>query len=195
MWLPPAAWAWILVGMAALNLAVHGLNAALLLRAQLRRHRPLLRLAAALEQGDLDKARFQLDAIPGAPGETLRAYCQRTVEVGPLATARDRFVRGMLVAYPAVPLSLALLTGAVGATVALLPLLVGVAAHADAVAGAASLGAPIPAVAGQLALLGAAEAAAGALVAAALALVAGRLDPAAPGVRRRLARALGRSGR
>ncbi|MDP7113607.1 MAG: hypothetical protein QGH45_16690 [Myxococcota bacterium] len=191
MLLPLSAWAWLLVGLAALNLGVHGLNAALLVRAQLRRHRPLLRLAHALKEGDLGKASFQLDAIPDAPGEVLRAYCGRTVDSGPLSVARDRFLRGLLVAYPSPPLLISLLTGAMGSTAALLPLLVGIAVHADAAAAAADLGTSVSITAGQLAVLGAAEAGAGALVAIALAAVARRMDPGAPGVRRRLVRVLG----
>ncbi len=190
MHLPVAAWAWILVALACADLLVLALTGALLLRQVLRRHRPLLRLARALEDGDLDRARFHLDRVPLPEGRDLGAFCRRTVESGPVAQARDRLLRGCLAVYPAPPLLTKLAAVVLAGTGAALPAVFGCVGWTNVLANAAQTGEPVPTSAGTLLAVGAVESAALGLAAAVLVVLAHRLDPGAPGTQRRLVRML-----
>ena len=181
-----ASWAWILVGLAGLNLLIQGGAAAWLLWQHLRRHRPLLQLAEAILEGDLDVARFLLASVNGPAGRELTAICRATIESGPPATARNRFLRAYLVAYPAPPLAGKLAIAVGCGTAALLPFLVAAAGRMDLAAAAAEQGAGLPRQALDLYRLGFAETVAASMVAWALVLVSNRLDPDARFVRRRL---------
>ena len=191
MLLPLNVWAWILVTLAALNLGIQGVTALVLLRLHLRRHRPLMRAADAIERGDLGQARFLIEAIPGEPGAQLAGFCGRAVETDPPDVARNRFLRGYLATYPAAPLGAKLLTVVACGATALLPFLIGAAGRADALAQAAHLGGVPSPLALDLYRLGMLETAAAGTVAGALVLVAHRADPGARAVRRRLTRSLG----
>lgn len=190
MHLPVMTWAWLLVALACVDLVALVLAAALVLRQYLRRHRPLGRLARSLERGDLDRALFHLDRMPGAAGREMASFCRRTVESGPPDLARDRFVRGYLATYPVAPLLPKLVTTVLCGTGAALPLLVGAAGWADCLAGAARYGEQVPETARTLLLVGGVESAAIGVVAGVLVVAAHRLDPGSSGARRRWVRTL-----
>ncbi len=179
-------WAWLLVFLAAANLLVQAAAAAVLLRAHLRRNRPLQQLAEVMLSGDLEKARYLLGQVPGDPGDQLRAICTPTFASGPLETARERFLTAFLVAYPGAPLGPKLGTALVCGTAALLPFLVGAAGRAAVVAAAMTVGAAVPDAALDLYRLGLLETLAAGMVAWAVVLGVHHLDPGARAVRRRL---------
>ncbi len=182
----PTLWSWALVALTAANLCTLGLTAALLAWTFVRRHRPLVQLAETVAAGDLDKARFLLEAVRGAPGAELAAVCRPTLASGPPDLARDRFVRAYLVAYPAVPLPLKLLAAVVCGTTAVLPLLVGAAGWATAMTAATEVGVPVPSQAVLLLQVGLAETLAAGLVTLVLVVLIHHLDPASRSTRRKL---------
>lgn len=190
MHLPVTTWAWLLVALGCANLVVLVLATALVVRQYLGRHRPFGRLARSLEQGDLDRALFHLDRMPGAAGREMASFCRRTVESGPLDLARDRFLRGYLATYPVAPLIPKLVTTVLCGTGAALPALVGAAGWADSLAGAARYGEQVPETAQTLLLVGGVESVAIGVVAGVLVMVAHRFDPGSPGARRRWIRTL-----
>ena len=182
----PALWSWALVALTVANLCALGLTALLLAWAFVRRYRPLVQLAEAIAAGDLDKARFLLEAVRGAEGKELAAICRPTLASGPPEVARDRFVRAYLVAYPTVPLPLKVLATVVCGTTAMLPLLVGAAGWAAAVTAATEFGVPVPTQATLLLQVGVAETLAAGLVTAVLVVLVHRLDPGSRSTRRKL---------
>jgi hypothetical protein len=184
--LPLSTWAWAAAVLAMADLLLLGLTVCALAWRHHRRNRPLAQLAEALLQGDLDKARFLLEAIRGHEGREMVAICRPTLESGPPAVARERFLRGYLAAYPSTPLGLKLWTAVVCGAGALLPFIVAGAGRADAISGALALGAAEPEAALTLYQLGIAETAAAGAVAWALILVAHRMDPGSPSSRRRM---------
>jgi len=139
-----------------------------------------------VHEGDLDKAHYLLGQIPGPEGERVRAICGPTVETGPLATARERFLTAFLVAYPGAPAGPKVWTAMLCGAAALLPFFVGAAGRASVPAAAMELGAAIPDQALGLYQLGAIETAAAGAVAWAILLGVHHLDPGARTVRRRL---------
>lgn len=182
----PTVWAWALAVLTVANLCTLGLTALVLVWFHLRRHRPLVQLAEAVAQGDLDQARFLLDAIRGAAGADLSAICRPTLHSGPSELARDRFIRAYLVAYPSVPLAPKLLSFVACGTTATLPLLVGAAGWAAAVTASLELGTPVPDQATLLLQLGFAETLAAGLVTLVLIVAAHRMDPGSRRTRRKL---------
>jgi hypothetical protein len=182
----PTAWAWALAALTVVNLGTIGLTAVVLAWAHVRRHRPLVQLADALATGDLDQARFHLDALRGAAGAELSAICRPTLSSGPPELARDRFVRAYLVAYPSVPLLPKLLAFVCCGTTAALPLLVGAAGWAAAVTGSIEMGVPVPDQATVLLQLGLAETLAAGAVTLTLIAVSHRVDPGSRRTRRKL---------
>ncbi len=194
--LPLTTWAWIVAGLAMADLLLLGLTACALAWRHHRRARPIQQLADAVEQGDLDKARFLLEAVRGVEGQEMVAVCRPTLESGPAPVARERFLRGYLAAYPSTPLGLKLWTAVVCGSGALLPFLVAGAGRADAIGRALTLGATEPEAALTLYQLGIAETAAAGAVAWALMLAAARWDPGSPPARRKMvARMLAADGR
>lgn len=182
----PSTWAWALAALTVVNLGTLGLTAAALVWLHLRRHRPLVQLAAAVADGDLDKARFLLDAVRGTPGRELSSICRPTLASGPPELARDRFVRAYLVAYPSVPLLPRLLAFVGCGTTAALPSLVGAAGWAAAVTASLELGTPVPDQATLLLQLGFAETLAAGAVTLALIGISHRVDPGSRSTRRKL---------
>ena len=182
----PTPWAWVLVGLTVGNLLVLGATALGLMWSYFRRHRPLVLLAEAVAEGDLDKARFLIEAVRGDTGAELSAICRQTLESGPPDLARDRFIRAYLVAYPTVPLLPKLLATVACGTTALLPLLVGAAGWAAAVTAAREMGSPVPTQATVLFQIGLAETLAAGVVTLALVFVAHRLDPGSRRTRSKL---------
>lgn len=179
-------WAWVMVILAGLNLVVQAAAAGLLLRTHLRRHRPLLNLAEVMVSGDLEKARYLLGQVPGTAGDQLRAICGPTVESGPAATARERFLTAYLVAYPGAPAGPKVWTTVLCGSAALLPFLAGAAGRASVVSAAMAVGAAVPDAALDLYRLGLLETMAAGVVAWAIMLGVHHLDPGARSVRRRL---------
>ena len=186
----PTPWAWGLAALTAANLIVISGTASWLMWSYFRRHRPLIQLAEAVADGDLDKARFLLEAVRGPAGAELSSICRPTLESGPPPVARDRFIRAFLVAYPTVPLFPRLLATVGCGTTALLPLLVGAAGWAAAVTSALEMGTPVPTQATLLLQLGFAEALAAGLVVLALLFTSHRMDPGSRTTRGRLIRRL-----
>jgi len=182
----PTPWAWALAALTVANLVVIGGTAVLLAWVHVRRHRPLVSLADAVADGDLDKARFLIEAVRGSAGAELAAICRPTLVSGPPPLARDRFIRAYLVAYPAVPLSTKLLAFVGCGTTASLPALIGAAGWAASVTAALEMGTSIPGQATLLLQLGFAETIAAGLVTLALVFVAHRIDPGSRRTRRML---------
>jgi hypothetical protein len=182
----PTLWAWALAALTVANLGSLGLTAGVLVWVHLRRHRPLVQLADALAAGDLDKARFLLDAVKGTAGRDLAEICRPTLASGPPELARDRFVRAYLVAYPSVPLLPKLLAFVVCGTTAALPLLVGAAGWAAAVTASLEMGGAVPDQATLLLQLGLAETLAAGGVTLALIVVSHHIDPGSRRTRRKL---------
>lgn len=181
-----ATWAWVLVATAVVNVVLLGLAAAILLWRYYRRYRPLTQLAEAVASGDLDKARFLLEAVRGPEGRAMAALCRTPLLSSSPDQARERFVRAYVATYPSAPLGMKLCTTALCGTAALLPFFLAAAGRADAMATALEMGAATPTAALTLYRLGIAETVATGVMAWAIILMAYRADPGAPAVRRRI---------
>ena len=184
--IPLTTWAWVLAGLAVVDVLVLTTGAGLLAWRYHKRYRPMMQLADAVVGGDLDKARFLLAAVRGEGSTNLDTMARPSLQSGSPDTARDRFILAYLASYPTTSLGTKLLITVACGGAALLPFLIGAAGRADAVTTAVVLGLTPPEAALTLYQVGIAETAAAGSLAWALILIAHRTDPGAPSVRRRI---------
>lgn len=179
-------WAWVLVGLAAVNVVLLAGTALVLALVHVRRHRPLVLLADAVARHDVEQARYHLARIGGRPGQLMDVALRRSLENGSPKMIRDRFIRGYLTGYPAASALLKLWTVVVCGTAAVLPYLVSCAGRAALATAALEQDRTIPIDALTLNQLGLVETVVAGAVAWALVLVAFRDDPGAGVVKRRI---------
>ena len=184
--IPLTTWAWVVAGLAVVDVLVLGACAGLLAWRFHKRYRPMMQLADAVVGGDLDKARFLLAAVGGSGSANLDAMTRPSLESGSPGEARYRFMLAYLASYPTTSLATKLPVTVACGCATLLPFLTAAAGRADAVTTAIVLGLTPPEAALTLYQVGIAETVAAGTLAWALILLAHRTDPGSPSVRRRI---------